>query len=145
MAVLGPAGSVAAGENLPFHGRLQGDVTRTLDPPFVLVDVDAAGNATHLGRFTLDVPHVVDPATGTAVGTYQFVAANGDTLYAEFTGQATTTETPGVLYIEETATITGGTGRFAGATGSFVAERLFDMVAGTTVGSFVGTVSTQGS
>ena len=145
MAVLGPAGSVAAGENLPFHGRLQGDVTRTIVPPLVVVDVEATGNATHLGRFTLDVPHAVDPATRIAVGTYQFTAANGDTIYAEFTGLATPTETPGVLYIEETATITGGTGRFAGATGSFVAERLYDMVAGTTIGSFEGTISTAGS
>jgi hypothetical protein len=46
-----------------------------------------------------------------------------------------------VLYIEETATITGGTGRFAGATGSFTAERLYDMVAGTTIGSFEGTIA----
>jgi hypothetical protein len=145
MAVLGAAGTVAAGEQVPFHGRLQGDVTRTIVPPLVVVDVEATGNATHLGRFTLDVPHAVDPATRIAVGTYQFTAANGDTIYAEFTGLATPTETPGVLYIEETATITGGTGRFAGATGSFVAERLYDMVAGTTIGSFEGTISTAGS
>ena len=62
-------------------------------------------------------------------------------MYAEFTGQATPTAIPGVLYIEETATITGGTGRFAGATGSFISERLYDTVAGTTIGSFEGTIS----
>jgi hypothetical protein len=145
MATLGPVGSVSAGENVPFHGRLQGDVTRTLEPPLVLVHVDAAGNGTHLGRFTLEIPHVVDLATRVAVGTYQFTAANGDTIYAEFTGLATPTEDPGVLYIEETATITGGTGRFAGVTGSFVAERLYDTVAGTTIGSFDGTISKAGS
>ena len=31
-----------------------------------------------------------------------------------------------------------GTGRFAGATGSFVCERLFDIAGGTTIGSFEG-------
>ena len=66
--------------------------------------------------------------------------ADGDTLTADFTGQATPTSTPGVLSIVETATITGGTGRFAHATGSFVCERLFDTVAGTTDGSFEGTI-----
>jgi hypothetical protein len=122
-----------------------GDVTRTPDPPFVLVDVEATGNAIHLGGFTLDIPHIVDPATRTAVGSYQFTAANGDTVYAEFTGVATPTEILGVLYIEETATITGGTGRFAGATGSFTAERWYDTAAGTTVGNFEGTISSPGS
>jgi hypothetical protein len=134
------------GEQVPFKGRLEGDVTRTpLDPPFVAVLVEATGNATHLGRFTLEIPHVVDTGTRMAVGSYQFTAANGDTLYAEFTGHATPTEIPGVLYIEEEATITGGTGRFAGATGSFVTERWYDTVAQTTTGSFEGTISSPGS
>jgi hypothetical protein len=145
VAVLGLVGPAAAGDQVPFKGKLEGDVTRTLAPPIVLVDIDATGTATHLGRFTLDVPHVVNPVTRTAVGSYQFTAANGDTVYAEFTGQAYATDVPGVVYIEESATITGGTGRFAGATGSFKVERLFDMTAGTTVGSFEGTISSPGS
>jgi hypothetical protein len=105
------------------------------------VDVEATGKATLLGKFTLDIPHVVNRATRTAIGSYVFTAANGDKLTADFTGTAAPTATPGVLYIEETATITGGTGRFAGATGSFTAERLYDTVAGTTNGSFKGTIT----
>jgi hypothetical protein len=144
LGVLALAGPVAAGEQVPFKGSLEGDVAVTpLAPPFLGVDVEATGEATHLGKFTLDIPHVVDPATGTAVGTYEFTAANGDKVYAEFTGIATPTATPGVLYIEETATITGGTGRFAGATGSFTSERLYDMIADTTIGSFEGTISSR--
>jgi hypothetical protein len=145
IAVLRLAGPAAAGEQVPFHGKLEGDVTRTVVPPLVLVEIDAAGTATQLGHFALDIPHIVDTTTRTAVGSYQFTAANGDTLYAEFTGLATPTDTPGVLYIEEIATITGGTGRFAGATGSFVAERWYDTIAGTTVGYFEGTISMPGS
>ena len=144
VTVLGLAGPAAGGDQVPFRGTLEGDVTRTPAPPFVQVDIEATGTATQLGQFTLDVPHVVDPATRTAAGSYQFTAANGDTLYAEFTGQATPTEVPGVLYIEETAIITGGTGRFAGATGSFTAERWYDTADGTTVGYFEGTVSRSG-
>jgi hypothetical protein len=110
----------------------------------VAVYVEAAGEATHLGQFDLDIPHVVDRSDLTGIGTYEFTAANGDKVYAEFTGQGTLTDVPGVVYIEETATITGGTGRFAGATGSFTAYRLFDRVAGTTTGYFEGTISRPG-
>ena len=144
LAVVGLPGPAPAGEQVPFRGRLEGDVAVTpLAPPLLRVDVEATGKATHLGRFTLDIPHVVDPATRTAIGSYEFTAANGDKVYAQFTGIATPTATPGVLYIEETATITGGTGRFAGATGSFTGERLYDTIAGTTIGSFEGTISVR--
>jgi hypothetical protein len=142
VVALGLAGPAAAGEPVPFKGSLEGDVTVSpLTPPFVQVDVDATGNATQLGEFALAIPHKVNRADRTAVGTYEFTAANGDMLFADFTGTATPTAIPGVLYIEETATITGGTGRFAGATGSFVCERLYDTIAGTTIGSFEGTIS----
>jgi hypothetical protein len=141
LAVLGLAGPAAAGEQVHFKGSLEGVVTITpVDPPVVFVLVEGTGKSNHLGEFTVRIPHIVNRSNSTAVGFYQFVAANGDTLTADFTGQATPTSTPGVLYIEETATITGGTGRFAHATGSFLCERLFDTVAGTTDGSFEGTI-----
>jgi hypothetical protein len=131
---------------VPFKGSLEGVVTHTpIDAVHDQVDVDATGNSTLLGHFMLDIPHTVNHVTGTAVGSYVFTAANGDTLTADFTGQAMPTSTPGVLYIVETATITGGTGRFTGATGSFICERLFDRIAGTTVGSFEGTISSPGA
>src|SRR5262249_32264956 len=70
-AVVGLAGPVSAGEPVPFKGSLEGNVTVTpLAPPFVMVDVEATGNATHLGLFTLDIPHVVNRADRTAAGTY---------------------------------------------------------------------------
>jgi hypothetical protein len=141
LAVLGLTGPVVAGEHVRFTGHLEGNVTITpLVPPFVSVLVEATGKANHLGKFTLEIPHVVNRANSTAIGSYHFTAANGDTLSAAFIGQAMPTATPGVLYIEEAATITGGTGRFAHATGSFICERLFNTVAGTTAGSFKGTI-----
>jgi hypothetical protein len=143
--VLALTGPLAAGESVPFKGTLAGDVTVTpapppLGPPFLSADVEAAGNATCLGKFALDIPHIVNPVKGTAVGTYEFIAANGDKVCATFSGIATPTDVPGVLYIVETVTITGGTGRFAGATGSFTTERLYDRIAGTTVGTFSGAI-----
>ena len=146
LAVLGLVSPAAAGKQVPFRGSLDGVVTHTpIDPVFDSVLVDATGNATHLGQFSLDIPHVVNRADRTAIGSYEFTAANGDTVFAEFTGLARPTAVPGVLYIEETATITGGTGRFAGASGSFTVERLYDTIAGTTIGSFEGTISSPGA
>jgi hypothetical protein len=137
----------AAGERVPFNGRLEGDVTVTpINPPLIVaVAISGEGNANKLGKFTVSIPHVVNRGTRMAEGSYVFTAANGDALTADFTGQSSPTDTPGVIYIEEHATITGGTGRFAGATGSFVVERLYDTVAGTTMGSFEGTISSTGA
>ncbi len=146
LAVLGLAGPAAAAEQVPFVGRLEATVTRTpLAPPFVAVLVQGGGTATQPGRFTFAFPHTVNTATRTATGSYQFVAANGDRLVATGSGQAMPTATPGVLAVVETMTITGGTGRFAGATGAFRVERLFNMATGRTVGAFAGTISSPGA
>ena len=74
-----------------------------------------------------------------------FTAANGDTLTAGFTGQGTPTTDPVVFSIVETATITGGTGRFAGATGSFIVTRSFSFATNLTTGSIEGTISSPGA
>lgn len=135
------AGPVAAADEVPFNGSLAGTVTVTpLDPPFASVLIEATGNATQLGRFTLLIPHQVNQALRVGEGTYVFTAANGDTVTADFTGQATLLA-PGVISTAETGIITGGTGRFAGATGTFSAERTFFVATGTTTGSFEGTIS----
>ena len=130
---------------VPFKGRLEGTATITPGtPPFLSVLIEGTGNATQLGRFTVEIPHLVNTTNRTSTGTYEFTAANGDTLTAGFTGQATLTA-PGILSVVETATITGGTGRFAGATGSFTVERLFNQVTGLTTGSFEGTIPSPGA
>jgi hypothetical protein len=145
LLVPGLAAPVAAGQQVPFNGSLQGLVTRAGAPPIVTVNVSATGTATLLGQFAVSIPHEVNVVTRTATGNYSFVAANGDMLTGTFIGHSTTTATPTVLAIEEAVTITGGTGRFAGAEGSFVCQRLYDTVAGTTAGSFAGTVSSPGA
>ena len=138
-----PGAPAAAAQSLPFKGRLEGSQTLTpLQPPFGAVSGSADGTATHLGRFTVVFPHTVNFATRTGVGTYTFTAADGDTLTAAFTGQA---QGGPVVSIEEHATITGGTGRFAGATGTFVVLRDFDQTTGRTEGSFEGTISSVGA
>jgi hypothetical protein len=139
------AGPVAAGDQVPFRGNLDGTVIVTpIVPPLVSVQIEGTGVATQLGSFTVGIPHLANQATRVAVGSYLFTAANGDTLTANFTGPATLVA-PGVLSIAETGVITGGTGRFAGATGSFTGDRMFFLATGVTTGSFTGTVSSPGS
>ena len=129
----------------PFTGSLEGTVTVTpLTPPFASVLIEGTGHATLLGRFTVEIPHQVNQALRTATGTYVFTAANGDMLTAEFSGVATIVS-PGIIATTETAIITGGTGRLAGATGSFTGERVFNMMTGTTAGSFEGSISSPGA
>src|SRR3982751_6008886 len=110
LALLGLARPVAAKDQVPFRGALEGDVTRAGAPPIVSVNVDASGHASHLGSFDVSIPHTVKVVTRTATGQYLFVAANGDTLTATFTGASMPLAAdPTVLAIEEHATITGGT------------------------------------
>jgi hypothetical protein len=61
-------------------------------------------------------------------------------LIAKFVGVATVIA-PGVLATRDTATITGGTGRFASATGSFTGGRVLVLATGAVTGSLEGTVT----
>jgi hypothetical protein len=137
---------LSRGDEVPFKGTLEGRLTVStpIEPPLLSNLNEATGIASHLGRFTLKIPHIVNTMTRVATGTYEFTAANGDTMVATFTGQASLVS-PGVLSVLDTATITGGTGRFAEATGSFTAERVFVMATGEITGSFEGTISSPGA
>jgi len=131
-------------QSVPFKGRFAGTQSVTpLAPPLIAVDGSASGNGTHLGGFTVAFPHTVNVATRIGAGTYTFVAADGATLTASFTGQAQ--GAPPLVSIEEHATVTGGTGRFEGATGSFVVQRQFDQSTGQTEGSFEGALAPLGT
>jgi hypothetical protein len=81
----------------------------------------------------------VNVLTGSSTGAATFTAANGDTLTASITGQSTPTS-PGVLSILEVYTITGGTGRFAGATGTFTLESTLNLATGVSSGTFSGAI-----
>ena len=130
-------------QSVPFKGSFEGSQTLTPGtPPFGTVNGSAAGTGTHLGEFTVAFPHTVNFATRTGVGTYTFTAANGDTLTASFTGAATGSP---LVSIVEHATVTGGTGRFEGASGTFTVQRQFNQLTGVTQGSFEGEISSVGS
>lgn len=142
------ASPVAAGDQVPLKGSLDAVVTITpINPPIVSVRIEGTGNATQLGRYTFEMTAVVNQATRMQAGpaTIVLTAANGDTITADGIGGQGTLVAPGVLSVVDPATITGGTGRFAGATGSIVIRRTFFIFAGVTTGSFEGTISSVGA
>jgi hypothetical protein len=134
------AGPAAAAKGVPFHGTIQGIEIADVQFPKLFVDASGSGNATHLGCFTLAYEVEVDLLAHSTFGSSVFTAANGDNVFTDIIGFGTPTENPDVHVIVEVHTITGGTGRFAGATGGFIRTYFLDLVTGLTSGSFDGTI-----
>ena len=133
------AASSAAAET-PFKGTVNADETVLPSPPTASLIRDGTGTATYLGKYTEHITMQIFLPTLSSTGTATFTAANGDTLTATVLGQATPTTTPGVLSIVEVYTITGGTGRFADATGTFTLESTVNQATGVSSGTFSGEI-----
>jgi hypothetical protein len=129
----------AATEKL-LKGSFEAVETHEFGPGIMFVDATGVGNATHLGLFTYDLQAEVSLPSLAATASATLVAANGDMIFGEGSGQGTPTGTPGIVSIVETYTITGGTGRFAGVTGSFTVERLLDRATLVSSGTISGTI-----
>jgi hypothetical protein len=131
----------AAMKPLPFNGTIQAVEMQEVIPPTMFVNGTGSGNATLLGRYEYRYQVQVDLATRTGSGlSAYFTSANGDNLYAEGSGRGGPSGTPDVNKVTESFTITGGTGRFAGASGSFVMVRLVNTVTGEVSGGFEGNI-----
>jgi hypothetical protein len=105
----------------PFHLEESGAAVFNPDGT---ISGSASGQATHLGRFTLHDTATIVGVEETSDGLIlhlvgeaervELVAANGDKLYASFTGSVNLTTGSGTLTFEWA----GGDGRFADATGT---------------------------
>jgi len=146
------AGSIGAPVNssaaLPAAAEHQLRLTGTFDgsdavTPPATITTTATGVGALIGRLSIsDVLTVTSESGGT--GTGHWVAANGDSIDTTFVASAV----PGTdeLIITEEHIITGGTGRFARAQGSFTVHRNHILVPsndGThvTSGSFEGVIT----
>jgi hypothetical protein len=132
------AASAVAAET-PFKGTVNADETVVPSPPTASLNRDGTGTATYLGRYTEHIVMTINLPTLSSTGTATFTAANGDTLTATVVGQATRTG-PTTLSIVEVYTITGGTGRFADATGTFTLENIVTQATGVSTGTFSGVI-----
>jgi hypothetical protein len=109
------------------------------------VHILGTGIGTHLGRLTTDQSHC---ATATSLaftgGEFTLTAANGDQLQGTYSGVFEPLEPP-LFSVDGAFTFTGGTGRFAGATGGGDASGVQNLATGDATVSLLGTISNVGS
>ena len=140
VAFVGATPTVAAARDTVHTIQGTGADTATLN---VVTGQDtslSAGELSHVGDFTSTagvqfVPDPNDPSKFSFYGTSTLTAANGDELFTTVAGSGVNTS-PTTSENTVTFTITGGTGRFQGASGS-----VSDELSATLVG-FNGTVAT---
>ena len=129
----------AVAAETPFKGTVSAVETGQTVFPIRTITREGTGTATYLGRYTEHVTAQINVLTMSLTGAATFAAANGDTLSASVVGQATRIG-PTTLSIVEVYTITGGTGRFADATGTFTLESTVEQTTGVSSGTFSGAI-----
>jgi hypothetical protein len=120
LGVLAPATALgnAGGTDRPIKGN--GSGTTVVDLGTLAFVTDGTGTVSHLGQTTVHIDGVLTPtgpSTFTVAGPLTLTAANGDQLFGDFSGSGTNVASGGSTGTTAT-TITGGTGRFTGASGS---------------------------
>jgi hypothetical protein len=134
---------------VPFNGTWEANEVSTLfgDPPIgFFSNGQGTLTSTELGPLALYLTVLVDLDTLDGVGRARLIDANGDSIFTCATGHAVpVTEDPPVFHITETDIVTGGTGRHAGARGSFVVDRTIDLSTGDSSGTFNGTIIVRGA
>jgi hypothetical protein len=109
----------------PFKGRIVGNIADTLttNPAIYIGSAYAKGIATHIGAFskvTNDSITFVSTTTMVVKGTFIMTNLFGEQIAGKYEGTSTLGSIPGTFSWFLNATITGGSGRFAHATGTFV-------------------------
>ena len=151
VGLISPASALAAagGTNLPLRGAATG--TATVDAATRAGTTEVAGRASQLGAFTASGPFQYIPTGGLPVipydltGAVTFVAANGEELFGTVTGTGTINTLTNRSYGTNFVTITGGTGRFADASGSLTEMYInpFSVVGTNVTGSLTEIVHGQ--
>lgn len=131
----------ASTRTMHIHGSLEAFETGTPTPgsPILIRHLEGTGTASHLGRFTMVGTITLNLATASGTGTGVYTAANGDELQVTSTGQAVLAG--GIATVTEHVTVTGGTGRFADATGALVVVRRVVQATGLSTGTIDGTIT----
>jgi len=117
---LSMAAPVSARSSLTFTGAFLGHFTCTFSSSSSFCAVTLKGHLKHLGEFTGGGtgPTGAGSCVRSFTGFVTFVAPNGDSFTTSSTGTETCTSNPNIYTETAAFSITGGTGRFAGATGS---------------------------
>jgi hypothetical protein len=137
----------ATNDQVPFTITGTGAVTGVTHLPGGLTQVDfsLSGNATHLGNFTGPATRIEDNH-GNFSATSVLIGANGkDSVFLVVSGQFETSKDKCVVTSTGTFTVTGGTGRFANATGGGTTFTLVDRCTDFGSGVYTGTISRPNS
>jgi hypothetical protein len=146
------AAHVDAVQMVPLKGTWSGVTVSAvpIGPTLVSIVAEGSGQVSHLGQATMVSPHTSDIATGETIGEQIFTAANGDMLTAHCEGTPVFAPDFSVVTGTLSCNITGGTGRFAGATGSYDFALVSTLIPGpeirfSTVAQITGSISSVGS
>jgi hypothetical protein len=130
----------------PFRATIHAiEVLTPTDRPGVFtVDINGTGSGAHFGRLIFSATELIDfvSSPGTAIvtgGEFIITAASGDQVFATYTGSGVSDpNNPGFVLGSATATLNGGTGRFACASGVVPFSLVIDVDALTEVITFTG-------
>ena len=123
----------AAKDRLPLEGSESGrfQLLGPCEAGGMTLEVNGTGHASGIGDYSGHYRECFDPATGAVTaGTFTLTAANGDEIFGTFGGQARPTDDPTVVAYDDPGVITGGTGRFAGAGGTWSTSGLANLATG---------------
>ena len=114
-------GSITLGADatVPFHASIDTVVTQNgfCGPACVILNISGSGEASHGGRTDIDGPSQINFQTGQQTGISTLTTADGSTIVFFFTGTFIPTGPTDAVF-QGTWTVTSGTRRFAGSSGS---------------------------
>jgi hypothetical protein len=138
MAYPCPSGAQQSTQDLvPFKATLTGPLPTIagvvpVEPPMVFGSVSLVGEASFLGQARWVDLHTgqlgVDGIPKSQDGVGVMSGANNDAIFIRWRGLIRPTSTPGVFTGDLAYVVTGGRGRFLGATGSGLQTFVFDPV-----------------
>ena len=107
--------------------------------------VNGIGILSSVGNSTIQVQKTLDVTGKIPIysGKFTIIALNGDTLMGTYQGVATSVDSGGFSPFSGVLTVTGGTGRFQGASGVVSFSALSNAGTSQAVYSMKGTVQTQ--
>jgi hypothetical protein len=145
-ATFARSGSAAASAaTRPISGRCELTIGPLPSAPPIIRQTDTGTcQLSHLGRTSFEGVLEVNLATGAQRGERTLTAANGDVLRVVSVGTSAPSG-PGLVSFVFVATFTGGTGRFANATGQARGEGTANLATRTTVLTLDGWIAYDAS
>jgi len=137
---------VGASANTPFRAQFEVPMTLTPDADCggFRVTGTGTGRATHMGAATITVDECVnfvrEPGRVHVYGMLVLTAANGDELHVSVDKVGDLPGPTGDAHVKGPYEVTGGTGRFAAATGSGITSTDANVITSTATARLIGTL-----